>query len=42
MDKEFKNVYIKNGKLNAPFLLAASFRGLIIPPFGWTSLVPLF
>ncbi len=27
--EEFKNVYIENDKLNAPFLLAASFRGLI-------------
>lgn len=29
MDKEFKNVHIENDKLNAPFLLAASFRGLV-------------
>lgn len=29
MDKEFKNVLIENDKLNAPFLLAASFRGLV-------------
>ena len=29
MDKEFKNVHIENDKFNAPFLLAASFRGLV-------------
>ncbi len=29
MDKEFKNVHIENDKFSAPFLLAASFRGLV-------------